>query len=186
MSDKLRKPHNLDTSMQSLYEIVEEREALLALTLEIAEGNAVDVAESVFLWAEEIFSNLEHKIEAYCKIIRDSEARSKAKREEAASLLSKAKSDEAFSANLKTRMMDSLLMMDRKSIRTPLFNVIVRKNGGIAPLMIKDSLSPSDLDERFTKTSVELDKQAIRAILDEGEILDFAYIGERGTSLVIK
>jgi len=47
-------------------------------------------------------------------------------------------------------------------------------------------LDPKTLPERFQKITVEANSPAIREALESGEKLEFAELGERGTSLRIK
>ena len=49
-----------------------------------------------------------------------------------------------------------------------------------------DSVSPTELPEKFQKVNVEIDKTAIRSALEAGEDLDFARLGDRGASIRIK
>lgn len=71
-------------------------------------------------------------------------------------------------------------------LKTSLFTVAIQKNGGAAPLNLCVDLDPRTLPERFQKITVEANSTAIREALESGEKLEFAELGERGTSLRIK
>ena len=73
-----------------------------------------------------------------------------------------------------------------EKLKTALFTVAIQKNGGVAPLNLCVDLDPKTLPERFQKIIVEADSSAIREALESGEKLEFAELGERGTSLRIR
>jgi len=73
-----------------------------------------------------------------------------------------------------------------EKLKTTLFTVAIQKNGGVAPMNLCVDLDPKTLPERFQKITVEANSPAIREALESGEKLEFAELGERGTSLRIK
>ena len=73
-----------------------------------------------------------------------------------------------------------------EKLKTTLFTVAIQKNGGVAPMNLCVDLDPKTLPERFQKITVEANSPAIREALESGEKLEFAELGERGTSLLIK
>ena len=72
--------------------------------------------------------------------------------------------------------------MDKTEIRTDLHTFKIQKNGGKLPLIINEE----DVPDSFKRVIVETDPEKIRKALDEGQELDFAHYGERGTHLRIR
>ena len=97
-----------------------------------------------------------------------------------------ARADERRSQLLKERLKWFFESQQLKTIETTRYRLSLSKNGGKAPLILKPDLSPQQLPERFTTTSIEPNTSAIRAALEAGETLDFASLGDRGTSIRIK
>ena len=73
----------------------------------------------------------------------------------------------------------------QKKLRTKRFNISINGNGGKQPLRF-DNTAPGDLPTRFQRTIIEPDKDAIRAALEAGEEISFAYLAERENHLRIK
>ena len=68
---------------------------------------------------------------------------------------------------------------------TTLYTFSIRKNGGLEPLKIDADIK--DIPEQYlTPQPPTINIGAIRKALDEGAILHFAHIEERGTNLSIK
>lgn len=64
----------------------------------------------------------------------------------------------------------------------------VANNGGRAPLVV-DAVAPDEVDPDYTKTvpaRLELDRDYIRKVLDDGTPLPFARLGERGRHLKVR
>lgn len=66
------------------------------------------------------------------------------------------------------------------------YKLSIVANGGKAPMILADGLDVASLPEQYKAVTVAVDKAAIRAALEAGEVLEFAKIGERGSSLRIK
>lgn len=71
-----------------------------------------------------------------------------------------------------------------KHLRPPDFVHIPRRRK--APLILDDSIPVAQLPEQFQKVSIDADTAAIRAALEAGESLEWARLGERGSSMRIK
>jgi hypothetical protein len=67
-------------------------------------------------------------------------------------------------------------------METARFRVTAAQNGGLAPLII----TSVDIPEEFCRVIREADKTLIRELLEAGERLPFAELGERGRSIRIK
>ena len=73
-----------------------------------------------------------------------------------------------------------------KTVETARYKLSLAKNGGKQPLILDESIPVSQLPEQFQKVSIDPDTTAIREALERGEKLEFAQLGERGTSIRIK
>jgi len=61
------------------------------------------------------------------------------------------------------------------------YSVVLKGNGGLAPLLLDPGFTPKDVPVEFQK--VDFDNKAIRKALDAGRKLPFAKEGERGKHL---
>lgn len=71
--------------------------------------------------------------------------------------------------------------MGKTEIKTDLHTFKIQKNGGKLPLVIT-----GDVPGNYQKVIYEVDNDRIRKALEDGEELDFAHFGDRGTHLRIK
>ena len=172
---------------QTLYNIADDLRALEALLIE-ARGDisSPEALAAVEAWEAELETNLGSKIDNYCSLISEIEARAAARNAEATRLLNLAHVDENAVWSLRERLKFVFESRSLPTMQTDRFRVSIAKNGGKAPLDIR--VGPDELPEWAIKrkTIVETDKDAIRARLESGEALSFANIMERGTRLVIK
>lgn len=167
---------------RTLFEISEDMAALEAVLEECGGDISSPNAEAALnAWEAELASDLERKVDGYCAVIAEIEARIAAREEEAARLRNLAKID----ANVVEAMRDRLLMVwearDLGTVQTPRFRVSRARLGGAAPLVID-----GEVPERFTRTTVEPDRTKIREAILSGEELPFARLAERGARIVIK
>lgn len=126
--------------------------------------------------------DLDQKIENYGFIIRNFESEDAALTAEIDRL--KARRDNARKAvdRLKESLLNSMKATNRPKVTTQHFNFTIAKKGGKLPIVIT-----GDVPETYCKIKYEPDKDAIRtAIEEDGEILDFAHIGERGEYLKMR
>ncbi len=87
---------------------------------------------------------------------------------------------------LKDRLKSFFQVHNLKTVETARYKLSIAKNGGRAPLILDESIPVTELPEQFQRVSVDPNTTAIREALERGEKLDFAQLGERGTSLRIK
>jgi len=73
-----------------------------------------------------------------------------------------------------------------RTVETARYRLSLARNGGKAPLILKDGVLPTELPNHFQRVSIDPDTTAIREALERGEQLDFAQLGDRGTSIRIK
>lgn len=89
------------------------------------------------------------------------------------------------SDRLKQKLKTSMEITGKTKFSTTLYTFSIRKNGGLEPLKIDADIK--DIPEQYlTPQPPKINISAIRKALDEGAILHFAHIEERGTNLSIK
>jgi hypothetical protein len=129
-----------------------------------------------------VCEQLDQKLENYGRIIRNFEAENDALKAEEERLAERRKNNEKAITRLKESIMNSMMATGRDKVQTNLFSFSVGPAGGKAPLVIE-----GDVPKSFCKVSYEPDKAKIReAIEKDGEVLNFAYIGDKKTVLKIK
>lgn len=72
-----------------------------------------------------------------------------------------------------------------RTVETDRYRITLARNGGKAPLLV-DEVPIENLPAAFVRTTVEVNKEAIREALENGEVLEFARLGERAQSIRIK
>ena len=125
------------------------------------------------------------KLDNYGALVFELEARSVARAEEAKRLQSLAKTDSNKAKRLRDRLKFFFEQYGYGKIETDRYRFSLAKNGGKAPVILNDDYDARDLPEWFTKPEIKPDLDAIRIALESGEQLEFAALGERGTSLRI-
>lgn len=125
------------------------------------------------------------KLDNYGALISELEARSLARTEEAKRLQTLAKTDSNKAKRLKERLKFFFEQHGYGKIETDRYRFSLVKNGGKSPVVLNDDYDPCDMPEEFTRLERMADLAAIREALEAGEELEFAALGERGTSLRI-
>ena len=172
---------------RTLYEIGTDLEALEAILLEHG-GDITDpaVAAAVTAWESELEQNITGKVESYCRLIADIEARAEAREREAARLSYLAKADGKAATALRERLRFVFEAKGLKPVQTDNFRVSLAKKGGKAPLDLRVGIDELPGWAVRSETVLSPDKDAIRARLDAGEILSFAALMERGNYISIR
>jgi len=85
---------------------------------------------------------------------------------------------------LKERLLFAFQELDIRRLDTARARVSVAQNGGKIPLVVDDA--DAAMDAGFVVVSRDVDKEAIRATLQDGGVVPGAKLGERGVSLRIK
>lgn len=162
--------------MSNLYELTSNYETVLNMLYdeEIDEQMLFDTLES-------IEGEIEEKADGYAKIIKELEAKQKARKEEAKRLTDGAKVFENRVKALKNNLFNAMKETGKTKFATNLFSFNIAKNGGKQALTID-----GDVPEEYTKTIIENDTDKIRQALENGENLPFAHLEPRGESLRIK
>jgi hypothetical protein len=63
-----------------------------------------------------------------------------------------------------------------RTVKIARYRLSLARNGGKAPLILKDGVSPTELPEHFQKVSIDPDTTAIRETLEQGGKLNFAVL----------
>lgn len=141
-----------------------------------------DVDEKMVLdTLESIEGDIEDKADGYAKIIKELEAKSKARKEEAKRLTDSAKTFENKIKFLKQNLTNTMKETGKTKFATDLFSFNIAKNGGKQTLTID-----GEVPKEYTKTVIENDTDKIRQALENGQKLPFAHLEPRGESLRIR
>ena len=154
------------------------------LLLQEALENGEDVEEML----EQISDDIEVKAEAYARIIKnfDSDMEGlKASIEE-----QKAKLDrlEKAKERMKGNLFDCMVSTGKRKFKSGIFSFNIAKNGGKDPIILNDEIWLEDLPDELktVKTTVTVNKEAIREYIMETGDLTYGSIGERGEHLTIR
>jgi hypothetical protein len=174
-----------EKSRRTLCSIADDLEALDDLIVE-REGDITDCEPIVNQWFESLGDEVTTKLDGYAAYIRELEARSQARKEEAERLAKRARLDASLAAFLKERMKQFFQMRGWKKLETPRYRLSLANNGGVLPLDITcpvhDLPEEYRIDEMVSRPNVE----RIRADLEAGTPLPFACLGERGQRISIR
>lgn len=175
--------------MPTLFQIADEISALHDLLTEL--GGELPDAEAeaaIDQWLAETDAALETKVDGYCGLIREFEARSEAREIEAKRLMALAGADGNQAKRLKARLKDFFESHGIAKMETPRFRVSVQVNGGAVPLIVPPAWEqdPAEAPEAFQRRVIQLDRDAIREAIRNDEETHGASLGERGSHLRIK
>lgn len=126
------------------------------------------------------------KLDNYINLIRKFEADEKAAQSEASRYAKMAESCGTAIDGLKKRLRDYMEYVGKDRMQSATNRTIrIQANGGKVPLEIVPLVDPENVDVRFRKVTVQFDNDAIRNALQNGEQLEFAKLGEKGSHLRI-
>ena len=169
----------------TLYEISQDLAALESLLTEMGGELPDEVAEAAIdSWLEETGTATKDKVDAYCGLIRELEARRDARKAEAQRLEHRANVDWNAILRLKARLLAFFETHQIKTLETPRFRVTAAQNGGLAPLIITAPLE--EIPDEFIEFVRKPMNPMIRELLEGGEKLPFAELGPRGRSIRIR
>ena len=169
--------------MTTLYSISEDLLALDAI-LDASDGEISDEAASALdAWFAELGTARDMKIDGYCALIREMEARATARYEEARRLKALADADAKKGERLEGRLREFFALHDLKKLDTPRFSLSLVTNGGKQALEVFGEVPVAFMRSR-TVESVDTDK--VRAAIESGTSLPFATLKPRGQSLRIR
>ncbi|MFB2935948.1 siphovirus Gp157 family protein [Aerosakkonemataceae cyanobacterium BLCC-F154] len=176
---------NVTAQPRTLFSISADIDELSTLLDEV-EGDDVESAKLIGEWLERLGEERDRKLDNYAALISELQARAAVRKAEAKRLAELAASDEKKAEMLKERLKWFFEIHKLKTVETVRYKLSLTKSGGKPPLILDDGISPTDLPEKFQKSHVEADKTAIRAALEAGEELNFAYLGDRSSSIRIR
>jgi len=171
---------------QTLLDITKDMESLDALLAEAGGEITPDTEASINAWFDEIETNLADKVDGYCRLISEIEARAEVRKAEGKRLAERAKVDENAAAALRERLRHTWEAKALPKVQTTRYTVSLAKVGGKAPLDIRCGVEDLPGWAVRIETTASADKDAIRARLDAGEVLEFASLMERGTRISIR
>lgn len=163
---------------ESIFSLTAEAQRLL----ELASSAEPDEEQMFQDTLEGLLGAIDKKADDYCYVMSSIKGRSDVVARE----INRLKAIEDRLTNTYKRMesalKDSMTALNRKTIETDLHTIKVVKNGGKAPLIMD-----GDVPEWYLKTEVKQspDNEKIRKALENGELLTFAHLGDRGTHLKI-
>jgi len=160
-------------SRRSLYEISED---LVLVEQALVDTSDPDGIASLERYLAELAVERERKLDAYCGLIREIEARSQARAAEADRLRELARVDRSAVDRLKEGLLQHFV--------AERFRITRAKSGGRQPLEL-DPVDSWDLPEQYTKITIEPDKEAIRTALESGEELPWARLAPRSEHIRI-
>ncbi|ANV85738.1 hypothetical protein AWQ21_14485 (plasmid) [Picosynechococcus sp. PCC 7003] len=133
-------------------------------------------------------ADLKTKVDNYVELIQELQARAIARKDRAKQIQELARNDESKAKRLKTLLQTHLQSLDIKRLDTERHRVTIAKNGGKAPLILREDLNVEDLPQQFQKVTIEPDTTAIREAIEAGDetAQAIAHLGERGQSIRIK
>lgn len=157
---------------------------------ELLHGDDAVVAQ-LDAWLQDTACAVNIKLDSYAALIRECEARAQMRREEAQRMSELARMDTAKATRLKERLKLFFEMRELSKVETPRFRVSLVANGGKLPLVLDESTDWKGIYNNFpmvglVEVSYEPDKNEIRGALEDGELLPFARLGERGQSIRIR
>ena len=167
----------------TLLDIADDARALADLLDEL-DGEITGQEEAVQAFFDETGAALTAKVDAYAGLIRQLEAFAATRKAEAKRMADLAKSDENRAKWLKERLLLAMDVIGETRIDGDRHRVSIAKNGGKVPMIIDD---PDAVEEAgYVRDVIEIDKEALREALEDGEEGEGAYLGERGRSVRIR
>jgi len=170
---------------RTLYDISADLAALDEILSEVG-GDVTDAEAEAAIeaWFQETAGDLRTKADAYCRLIREIEARGEARKAEADRILRLASTDSNAAGRLKTRLKDVLESHGIKKLETPMFRLSIATNGGRQALIY--DAAEVEFPSEFQKVIIKGDDEAIRSAIEDGFELPFAHLAPRGSHLRIK
>lgn len=165
--------------MSSLYELNTAYRSLMERLYdeELPEDAIIDTLDS-------LEGAIEDKADGYGKVIRMLDADIAEIKAEEARLYARRKSLERRKDVLKGNLFDAMKTVGLSKIKTALFTVSIRKNGGKRRVELDVPIEA--LPPEFQKVTIEANNEALRQYLQENESCEYCHLAEQGESLTIK
>ena len=177
-------PQPTQQKTRTLFSISDDLEKLNELLDEC--NDDTQQQELIAQWFEALGEERDKKLDGYAALITEMTARAEVRKGEAKRLMELATTDDNRAKLLKDRLKWFFETHNLKTVETSRYRLSLAKAGGKAPLILDESVPVTQLPERFQKVSIDPNTAAIREALERGEKLNFAQLGERGTSMRIK
>ena len=139
----------------------------------------------VFSYFSGALNARDQKLDNYARYINSLTATAKVRKEEAARLTALAKTDENLAKRLKDLLYTWFGSKAITKLETKFHKFWIQANGG-KPAIGLNVTDPRDLPPQYQKVTVTVDEDAVRADLEAGVVLNFAWLEERGNHLRIK
>jgi len=170
---------------KTLFNLTEEMLALMEAFEDIDDGGIPGQAEAMLQeFLADFNLELAEKVDAYCGLIREYQARSKARWEECERLEALAKRDARNADALQGALLEHFKSTETKKLETQRFSLTLCKNGGKQPVFV--DVEPENLPEDLRRVKVYADTDAIRTKLLAGETIEGCLLQERGSHLRIR
>lgn len=162
--------------MSNLYQLTNDYETVFNMLYdeEVDEQMILDTLEG-------IEGEIEEKADNYAKIIKEILGDAEKIKKEKERLDKRQKSFENKAKYLKQNICESMKKTGKTKLKTDLFTFNIVKNGGKQALTIN-----GEVPKEYTKTIIENDTEKIRADLEAGKELPFAYLEPKGENLRIR
>jgi hypothetical protein len=172
---------------RTLLQLGGDESALSELLAEL-EGDLTDeeTCKAIDQWIAENQDNLDKKLDGYCHIITELQARAEVRKKEAQRLAELARQDAASAQRLKDRLKWFMESRGMARLETPLHKLSVAQNGGKQAVRLL--VEPEALPEYYQTVKVEANMDAIRNGLEmqRSELAPLAELEPRGTNLRIR
>ena len=172
-----------------LYEISDKLEELNNLIDKIdgvdIPAEIAEIYNNILAEAEQTKNDFADKIDGILCLIQSRKKWLRISKEEAERLQKLIKKDENTIKFLTDYLLRHLEAQEVTKLRTNKFNLTVANNGGKLPIWIESKVNPKDLPKKYQSIIVEINKNAVRFALEQGEDLEFAGFSERGKHLRI-
>ncbi|MBL8186558.1 MAG: siphovirus Gp157 family protein [Acidobacteria bacterium] len=172
--------------MKSLFYLSEEIQALEA---ELEREDITDEQRVAFVdaWLA-TQGDLIVKLDNYAAYIKQLEALSAAREEEARRLAVMAAANQNRANSLRARLKTFLETHGYTRFETVRFKLAVQMNGGKVPIIVPPEweTDPASAPEAFQRREIRLDKNAIRTAIENSDETYGARLGERETSVRIR
>ena len=162
--------------MSTLFELTNEFSELYSMLTD-PEADLQCVNDTL----DAVKGEIEVKASGYVAVLQQMEMEQQKAEEIAKAFKAKADIRKNSIKRLKDAMKWAMLEMKTDKIDAGDFTIKLQKNGGKQPLQII-----GEVPDNFKRIIYEDDTELIRKHLEDGEKLDFAYLEERGSHVVIK
>lgn len=130
---------------------------------------------------EAVGGEIEDKAEGYVCVAKELEAEADKFDKEIERLIKNRDSLRNNAKRVKATLLSAMDLIDKPKLTTEHFRVSIARNGGLQPMKIT-----GDVPEEYLIYKPEPDNKKIREALDNGLVLDFAHLEERGRHLNIR